>query len=116
MPKEWSVGDQHRRCFTGRLRGYLTTLRGCHARVAAAGQWTGSPKARSLALIQDYQRNVSAGRGLCPRAGVNCSERGARAVARYGAVVGWTLAGWAVLTCRSQGAESCGGCKGLGDC
>jgi len=115
VAKGWSAGDAHRRCYTGRLRGYLTTLHACYQRVQAAGGWRGTPRARSLALIGDYQTNVSAGRGLCPRAGVNCSERGRRAIVRFGAV-GWLLAAWAVATCRSQGAESCGGCKGLGDC
>jgi len=38
----------------GRLRGYLTTLRGCHQRVRASGDWHGSPRRRSLALIGDY--------------------------------------------------------------
>lgn len=113
--RNWDPGDAFRRCYTGKLRGYVSTLHGCYQRVHAAEQWHGSPRARSLALIGDYQANVSTGRGLCPRAGVNCSERGRRAVSRYGAV-GWLLAAWAVTTCRSSGAESCGGCKGLGDC
>lgn len=107
-------GESNRH-IVGRLRGYLSTLRGCYRRVRTAGQWQGSPRFRSLALIGDYQANVSAGRDLCPRAGVNCSERGRRAVSRYGAF-GWLLAAWAIATCRSSGSESCLGCKGLGDC
>lgn len=102
----------------GKLRGYLATLRACYQRVRAAGDWHGSPRARSLALIGDYQANVSAGRDLCPHGdGGNCSELGRRAVARYGFWRGWATIALLVVTCglRYSGADDCNPCTAASD-
>jgi len=97
--RNWDPGDAFRRCYTGTLRGYLTTLYACYSRVQAAGGWHGTPRARSLALIGDYQVNVSAGRSLCPRPSPSCSERGRTAVSRYGAA-GWLLVPFILTSCH----------------
>ena len=97
--RNWDPGDAFRRCYTGKLRGYLTTLHACYRRVRAAGGWHGTPRARSLALIGDYQANVSAGRNLCPRTGPSCSARGHAAVTRFGAA-GWILVPFILTSCH----------------
>ena len=103
--KQWSSGDSHRRCYTGKLRGYLTTtFRGMRPR-----DWVGTPRQVVLRFIASYQAHSSAGEARCGRGvGRSCSNLGYRYVDRYGAVQGVLLAVWVVVTCGAY-EDPCGG-------
>ena len=61
-----------------------------------------SPKAISLAFIDWYQSEVSAGRNACPTGHIetHCSAYGREAIERHGALVGWLRTAGRVNRCR----------------
>ena len=72
------------RHLTGTVWEGLVTMR-------RSGPLGRSPKAISLAFIDWYQSEVSAGRNACPTGHIetHCSAYGREAIERHGALVGW---------------------------
>lgn len=110
MGKSWSVGDGARRCYTGELRGYLSTaFRGMQGR-----DWMGTPRQVALRFIRSYQEHSSAGQHRCGRgAGRSCSTLGYRYVDRYGAIQGAMLTAWVIVSC---GTVECYDNPDVGNC
>lgn len=101
--KDWDPGDAFRRCYVGRLGGYLVTaLRGMRAR-----DWLGTPRVVSLRVVDSYRAGSQRGY-RCPRQGESCSTLGRAYIARYGAAQGWALALWVIATCGAY-EDPCSG-------
>lgn len=77
-----------------------------------------SPRAVSLALVDWYRAEVSAGQLRCPtgRDGsrASCSRYGRRVIERYGVLVGWWLAVARMRECSALALQSSGGRRDYG--